>query len=498
MTPSLTADVERLCGELAQRVDGTALRSSVASVGQSVGEPLVVAIAGRLKAGKSTLVNALLGRRVAPVDVGECTKVVTWFRYGPRERIEVTPRTGVAWTVPFDSDGCVPRELGRPHTDIQHVDVWLSNRLLERLTLVDTPGLDALTPGVSASTEDFLAFDDDSLAAMAGADALVFLLPQLAASDHERLRSFRRLFDGTSLSPVNVVGVLSKADRVGDPGTDPIVHARELVARYGVLLNDVVATVVPVIGLLAETSDADRFTESDAEDLRRLASAPPLLRAQLLASAEWFTSIDVESVTPDRRKRLLGQLDLYGVALVLDAIDSGRGSTRELVDLVRAASGIADLRLVVEQHFGRRAEALKAFAALSELERLSYLADRDGDVDLGREIRTHVERVRLDPAMHELAEFDAYRMWWSGAADLPEDLGRDLRALVIETTVPAKLQLPPAATDDECGRRALQQATKWLAFQNDPRSTPSQVRLAAIARESYTVLWGASAAVSER
>ena len=102
----------------------------------------------------------------------------------------------------------------------------------------------------------------------------VFLLPQLVAADHDRLRGFRRLFDGTSLSPVNVVGVLSKADRVGDPGTDPVVRAHELVAKYAVLLNDVAATVVPVVGLLAETSDADRFTERDAEDLRRLASAP--------------------------------------------------------------------------------------------------------------------------------------------------------------------------------------------------------------------------------
>jgi hypothetical protein len=496
MTTSLTAEVKRVCTELTERVQETTLRGFVERVGQSVGDPLVVAVAGRLKAGKSTLVNALLGRRVAPVAVGECTKVVTWFRYAPRERIEVTPRSGVPWTMPFDADGCVPHDLGRPHTDIERVDVWLSNRLLERMTLVDTPGLDALTPGVSAATEDYLAFDDDSLAAMAGADALVFLLPQLAAADHERLRSFRHLFDGTSLSPVNVVGVLSKADRVGDPGSDPVARARELVARYAVLLNDVVATVVPVIGLLAETSDADRFTESDAEDLRRLAAVPAECRAQLLASAEWFTNLEIDSVPSARRSRLLAQLDLYGVGLVLDAIDSGCSSTSELVELIRATSGIADLRLVVEEHFGRRAEALKAFAALSELERLSYFADRDNDQELGHSIRTQIERVRLDPAMHELAEFDAYRMWWSGAADLPDELGSDLRSLVVETSRPAKLGLPPNASVDECAARALERATRWLAFQNDSRSTPTQVRVAAIARESYTVLWGASASVA--
>ena len=42
--------------------------------------PLRVAIAGKVKAGKSTLLNALVGERVAPTDASECTRVVTWYR----------------------------------------------------------------------------------------------------------------------------------------------------------------------------------------------------------------------------------------------------------------------------------------------------------------------------------------------------------------------------------------------------------------------------------
>ena len=45
-------------------------------------EPLRVAIAGKVKAGKSTLLNALVGEQVAPTDAGECTRVVTWYRDG--------------------------------------------------------------------------------------------------------------------------------------------------------------------------------------------------------------------------------------------------------------------------------------------------------------------------------------------------------------------------------------------------------------------------------
>ena len=41
--------------------------------------PLRLAIAGKVKAGKSTLLNAILGDELAPTDAGECTKIVTWY-----------------------------------------------------------------------------------------------------------------------------------------------------------------------------------------------------------------------------------------------------------------------------------------------------------------------------------------------------------------------------------------------------------------------------------
>ena len=41
-----------------------------------------VAVGGRVSAGKSTLVNALLGQRVLVAGAGEVTRVVTWLRYG--------------------------------------------------------------------------------------------------------------------------------------------------------------------------------------------------------------------------------------------------------------------------------------------------------------------------------------------------------------------------------------------------------------------------------
>src|SRR4051812_50058213 len=46
---------------------------------QRLSQPLRLAIAGRVKAGKSTLLNALVGEELAPTDAGECTRLVTWY-----------------------------------------------------------------------------------------------------------------------------------------------------------------------------------------------------------------------------------------------------------------------------------------------------------------------------------------------------------------------------------------------------------------------------------
>ena len=59
-------------------------------------EPLRVAIAGKVKAGKSTLLNALVGEELAPTDAGECTRIVTWYRDGITYRATLEPAAGRA------------------------------------------------------------------------------------------------------------------------------------------------------------------------------------------------------------------------------------------------------------------------------------------------------------------------------------------------------------------------------------------------------------------
>src|SRR3982750_4998997 len=138
MTPGpLSAPVADLCQEVGHRLGGSPQAQGF-DVRRRLGEPLRVAIAGRLKAGKSTLVNALIGRRVAPTAVGECTRVVTRFRYGPADRVDVVCRDGQRKSLPLDDDGMIPQRLGGQAGRVAWSHLTLTTEKLRDLTGFDT------------------------------------------------------------------------------------------------------------------------------------------------------------------------------------------------------------------------------------------------------------------------------------------------------------------------------------------------------------------------
>ena len=58
------------------------LAAALERLAGQVDQPCVLAVVGRMKAGKSTFVNALLGEDVAKVGTTETTATINRFRYG--------------------------------------------------------------------------------------------------------------------------------------------------------------------------------------------------------------------------------------------------------------------------------------------------------------------------------------------------------------------------------------------------------------------------------
>ena len=231
MTARLTNRVIELCDEALDDFKDRA-RIELLKIGAGLVEPLRVAVAGRVKAGKSTLVNALLHQRVAQTAVGECTKVVSWYRYDYDEgQIELKLRNGTSESTTLLENGTLPQDIGFQATEIDFITVGLSNTALRNMTIIDTPGLSSANPEYSSRTEELLAvsMDGATRSAIEEADALIFMMSGTAMQDDvEALRAFRAQFSGLRGSAGNAVGVLSRIDEISAGGTEPLEEGSKL------------------------------------------------------------------------------------------------------------------------------------------------------------------------------------------------------------------------------------------------------------------------------
>src|SRR5690606_35938354 len=122
---------------------------------ERVHQPLTVGVLGEVKAGKSTLINALVGADVAPVDVLEATQWVMVIQHGS------TARASLRFTDGSSREG-TPQEVHdllfaeRQNPDFvsrcAEVIVTLPQQTLTRLHLIDTPGLATVTEEAAART----------------------------------------------------------------------------------------------------------------------------------------------------------------------------------------------------------------------------------------------------------------------------------------------------------------------------------------------------------
>jgi 50S ribosome-binding GTPase len=482
----LSTRVATLCDEVSPRL-GPADRQTVLDVRRRLDEPLRVAVAGRLKAGKSTLVNALIGRRVAPTEVGECTRVVTQFRYGTADRVEVVRRDGSRVALPLDESGMVPPRLGVPAAGVAFVDVTLTSDNLRAITVVDTPGLSSTNTSVSEGARRALLGEDldgDSAGAIAAAEAVVYVFTQAVREDDlQALESFRAVSARLASNPINSLGVFTKADKLVGGGADPWPVAGPLAADQAQLLCRVVSDVVPVVGLLAETTEAGRLTAADCEALRTLSRLAPADRAVLLASVDLFTGRDCP-VSREQRERLLRRLDLYGVGFALAQLaarpDLGSG---DLVRMLYQASGLPRLRQTLDQAFRWRTDGIKAGWALSTLEKLAARAGRPADREL---LRDAIERLLQQPEYHRLRLLEVARLVTAGSVQLPAPMEQELTRLALSTD-PAWVLGLPEATPEQLVKAALDAATRWRVYAVAGAS-PAQSRVAHVAHRGFYLL----------
>lgn len=175
-------------GKLLQQLDRGDLAQRATVAAARLRRPAtIVCVVGEFKQGKSSLVNALLGADVCPVDDDLATSAITLVRYGEQAGAVVRRKVDgkdLSDPIPVNELGGWVSEVGNPknHKGVERVEVTVpSNFLKQGLVIVDTPGMGGLGAGHAAATLGFLPF----------ADGLIFVSDassELSAPEVEFLR----------------------------------------------------------------------------------------------------------------------------------------------------------------------------------------------------------------------------------------------------------------------------------------------------------------------
>lgn len=393
-------------------------REAVEAVRRRLAEPLRVTVVGRVSSGKSTLLNALVGRRVAATAVGECTRTTAEYRYGRYSTARAVLRDGSSLPVPAPRPGALV-ELPVPAEDVQRLEVTENLHPLRDLTLVDTPGL-ASAGGSDTSSRTEQLLTQDSLSSAEAADALLFVLNGPVKDDEQAaVEAFRRA--SRHAPAATALAVLTKADRLSADPRQSWTAARDLADRIALEHRSLFAAVVPVVGLLAETGCLG-LAEQEAADLRALAESwDDEDTALALSDAELFCTLAAPVPEVRRRALLQDRLDLFGAGELLTAVRDGRARTAHaLSDLALEVSGLPHLRQALGAEVTARADALKAGRALAALEAASYLPGASAG------LRDDVERLQLSDDLLPVRLAQARAVVSSGRVSLPTPLADQL------------------------------------------------------------------------
>jgi hypothetical protein len=439
--------------EVTERIDACAAR---------LDGPIRVAIAGKVKAGKSTLLNAMVGEIIAPTDAGECTRIVTWYRDAPVPRMTLQSHDGGLRDLPInrkdgrlliDLCGVAPEQVERLSVDWPSID-------LAAMTLIDTPGIASTSAELSARTEAFLTPGSEP----GEADAIVYLMRHVHADDIGFLQAFHA-HSATGSSPVNTVAVLSRADEIGAGRVDALTSAGQIARRMRSdhAIRALCQTVVPVAGLLAETGRTLRQAEFNA--LAVLAAADRDYVEGLLLSADRF-SRELPEGAPDLppaevRRELLVRLGLFGVRIALPLIRQGFADAPALAGELVRRSGLADLTGALAALFTERAGLLKARSVLLTLERMIRQVPTDASAELLGEIE------RITAGAHEFVELALLGALRAGVVAMDPELTAEAERILGGSgqkpwvrlglnfgTPPAKLRAEAAETLTRWRRRA--------------------------------------------
>src|SRR5215510_12077490 len=189
-------------------------------------ELFLIVVAGEFNAGKSALINALLGQKVLAEGTTPTTSRVTLIRWGESRAEQVVDESFAIYTYPLE--------------------------LLKELNIVDTPGTNAIIRQHERLTDEFVPRSD--------------LVLFVTSADHPLTESERQFLERILAWGKKIVFVLNKVDIFESDAA--LQEVKDFILKHAVPILSDQPQLIPVSAKLAQRA----ISESDPAERTRLRS----------------------------------------------------------------------------------------------------------------------------------------------------------------------------------------------------------------------------------
>ncbi len=338
----------------------------------TLGKPMRVAIIGMTKAGKSSLLNAILGREFVPVAQEVCTQNLNWFKHAGENK-------GVEEVKVYKLDGSIEmyhlEDIGhfasdKNQNDIRWIEVFYNHPIFKDFEILDTPGLCSLLVEDSRRTKELLTDDKNK------PHALIYMVTrEFSATDIEEIKTFHS--SSKLMSGLTCVGVLSRVDDNFDKSIFPYNYfsafkiANEAIIAPKIKRNAEIRNsfckVLPISAIFSLA--ANILTDNDFEFLRSISNLEPSKWQRIIRQANSFKKKKIGGIDNERGDILAKKIGINTIGYIVQRLAEDENISyatlrKELVDY----SQIKNLLAFLKSHFGRRAMLLKCTLSIAELQ----------------------------------------------------------------------------------------------------------------------------------
>lgn len=349
---------------------------------QELNAPCVLAFAGKVKAGKSFLVNALLGVDLAMTGTTETTATINIFKYGiPPYKDKPILCQYIDGSKEWKDKAFLDSLQGTSEASlaltakIDRLIFYIDNNpVLSDITLVDTPGIGAEVGEDGDShqvhTDAYFKLRDrhqqETVNLSSSADAMIYLFNTVPTETDKAFLD--ALYEGgKGLTSLNGIGVLSKIDKD--------ITQVDNIPKFKSMFERELFTIMPTSATIAKYIQAINSIPKLAEQLRAGFDSEKGFKLAIGSETAFLhPNLPMCKMSYKERKAMLDSivstdLSWSTFALIAKELYYSDDLTAS-VNKLKEYSGIEQLREIIHEHFFKRSRLLRCHKILNELNKL--------------------------------------------------------------------------------------------------------------------------------